>query len=163
MFIKCINGKSYINTNQIFGLFVEINTEDIIHPQYCVKAGMDADGTECYILESYDSKTEAEAALERLIAKINGQQQAPAQNVVTTGECIVHKTLSPETRAHIAAVARAAAAPCKQKPLPPSPSEALAKELRYLADDFASSGETDNLLRMTAYIRAYLAQEAKNE
>lgn len=91
MFVKCLDAKSYINTNQVFGLFVEGNTANVADPLYYIKAGMDAECIVNYLLEGFATKAEAEAALEAIVAKLNDQQQAPAQNVVTTGECTIHK------------------------------------------------------------------------
>lgn len=39
----------------------------------------------------------------------------------------------------------------------------LSAMLNALVDDFAASGDTDNLLKINAYIRMYLQQEANHE
>ena len=54
-------------------------------------------------------------------------------------------------------------------PLQNEPQHAASKNtklsamLTALVDDFAASGDTDNLLKINAYIRMYLQQEAKHE
>lgn len=126
MFIKCLDGTSYINTNQVFGLFVDADSENVANPHYYIKASIDADCSVRYLLEVFDSKAEAEAALEGVVANLNRKDQ-PVQNVVD------------------------------------SATQLLAGQLHDLVNDFASSGDTDYLLRVNAYIRSYLEQEAKNE
>lgn len=158
MFIKCLDGTSYININQVFGLFVDTDSENVANPHYYIKAGINADCSVRYLLEVFDSKAEAEAALEGVVANLNRKDQ-PVQNVVTTGECTIHKKLH-QTKDEIIAAARVG------KYVPPhklKPTQLLAGQLHDLVNDFASSGDTDYLLRANAYIRSYLEQEAKNE
>lgn len=57
----------------------------------------------------------------------------------------------------------------RNRPLQSEPQHAASKNtklsamLTALVDDFAASGDTDNLLKINAYIRMYLQQEAINE
>ena len=57
----------------------------------------------------------------------------------------------------------------RNRPLQSEPQHAASKNtklsavLTALVDDFAASGDTDNLLKINAYIRMYLQQEAKHE
>ena len=57
----------------------------------------------------------------------------------------------------------------RNRPLQIEPQHAASKNtklsavLATLVDDFASSGDTDNLLKINAYIRMYLQQEANHE
>lgn len=57
----------------------------------------------------------------------------------------------------------------RNRPLQSKPQHAASKNtklsamLTALVDDFAASGDTDNLLKINAYIRMYLQQEAINE
>lgn len=57
----------------------------------------------------------------------------------------------------------------RNRPLQSKPQHAASKNtklsamLTALVDDFAASGDTDNLLKINAYIRMYLQQEAKHE
>lgn len=57
----------------------------------------------------------------------------------------------------------------RNRPLQNEPQHAasqntkLSAMLNALVDDFAASGDTDNLLKINAYIRMYLQQEAKHE
>lgn len=57
----------------------------------------------------------------------------------------------------------------RNRPLQNEPSHAASKNtklsamLTALVDDFAASGDTDNLLKINAYIRMYLQQEANHE
>lgn len=57
----------------------------------------------------------------------------------------------------------------RNRPLQNEPQHAASKNtklsamLNALVDDFAASGDTDNLLKINAYIRMYLQQEAINE
>lgn len=160
MFVRCLDAKSYINTNQVFGLFVEGNTANVADPLYYIKAGMDAKCTVNYLLEGFATKAEAEAALEAIVAKLND-----------TEEPVPTPPLPPEITAIIAdkatrVAARAAARDVessKQKPTSNSASQLLACNLEYWVDEFARSGDTDYLLRINAHIRSYLEQEAKNE
>lgn len=61
------------------------------------------------------------------------------------------------------------AARCSNRPLQNEPQRAasqntkLSAMLNALVDDFAASGDPDNLLKINAYIRMYLQQEAANE
>lgn len=61
------------------------------------------------------------------------------------------------------------AARCSNRPLqnePPrvaSQNTKLSAMLNALVDDFAASGDTDNLLKINAYIRMYFQQEANHE
>lgn len=61
------------------------------------------------------------------------------------------------------------AARCSNRPLqnePPrvaSQNAKLSTMLTTFVDNFAASGDTDNLLKINAYIRMYLQQEANNE
>ncbi len=58
---------------------------------------------------------------------------------------------------------------CSNRPLQNEPQHAanqntkLSAMLNALVDDFAASGDPDNLLKINAYIRMYLQQEANNE
>nr|DAY58628.1 MAG TPA: hypothetical protein [Caudoviricetes sp.] len=57
----------------------------------------------------------------------------------------------------------------RNRPLQSEPQHAASKNtklsamLNALVDDFAASGDTDNLLKINAYIRMYLQQEAEHE
>jgi hypothetical protein len=57
----------------------------------------------------------------------------------------------------------------RNRPLQNEPQHAASKNtklsamLNELVDDFAASGDTDNLLKINAYIRMYLQKEANNE
>lgn len=57
----------------------------------------------------------------------------------------------------------------RNRPLQNEPQHAASKNtklsamLAALVDDFAASGDTDNLLKINAYIRMYLQQEANHE
>lgn len=59
--------------------------------------------------------------------------------------------------------------PRSNRPLQNEPSHAASKNtklsamLTALVDDFAASGDPDNLLKINAYIRMYLQQEANHE
>lgn len=59
--------------------------------------------------------------------------------------------------------------PRSNRPLQNEPPHAASKNtklsamLTALVDDFAASGDTDNLLKINAYIRMYLQQEANHE
>lgn len=61
------------------------------------------------------------------------------------------------------------AARCSNRQLQNEPQHAAIKNtklsamLTALVDDFAASGDTDNLLKINAYIRMYLQQEANHE
>lgn len=61
------------------------------------------------------------------------------------------------------------AARCSNRPLQSEPQHAASKNtklsamLTALVDDFAASGDPDNLLKINAYIRMYLQQEANHE
>lgn len=61
------------------------------------------------------------------------------------------------------------AARCSNRPLQNEPQHAasqntkLSAMLNALVDDFAASGDPDNLLKINAYIRMYLQQEANHE
>lgn len=61
------------------------------------------------------------------------------------------------------------AARCSNRPLQNEPQHVASQKtklsamLNALVDDFAASGDPDNLLKINAYIRMYLQQEANDE
>lgn len=131
MFLKTHSGKSYVNADKIYSLYVSIGDSE----KYYVVATLDGEYRNlCYLDNGYNTEAEALAALDSYVQKLQ-----PA-----SGKCSCDGKCS-----------------CTQARQPIMTPESLANKLHDLVDEFICSGDADNLLRTNAYIRHYLEQENK--
>lgn len=149
MYIKTKSG-DYVNSKNIDALRIG---------RYGGKFNVIADCTGYggeYCLYSSAKREDAEAYMNLLVNHLDEVEQAatmqyPRCAILTVSESAVD------------------AARCSNRPLQNEPQHAasqntkLSAMLTALVDDFAASGDTDNLLKINAYIRMYLQQEANHE
>lgn len=148
MYIKTKSG-DYVNSKNISGLRIFCN-EGLFHVLgHCI--GYDAEP--CFYISSEKEAAQAYMTLmaNRLDEVEAASMQYPRCAILKVSESTVD------------------AARCSNRPLqnePPrvaSQNTKLSAMLNALVDDFAASGDTDNLLKINAYIRMYLQQEANHE
>lgn len=149
MYIKTKSG-DYVNSKNISGLRIFCN-EGLFHVlAHCI--GYDAEP--CFYISS--EKEAAQAYMTLMANHLDEVEQAatmqyPRCAILTVSESTVD------------------AARCSNRPLQNEPQRVASKNtklsamLTALVDDFAASGDTDNLLKINAYIRMYLQQEANHE
>ena len=149
MYIKTKSG-DYVNSKNISGLRIFCN-EGLFHVlAHCI--GYDAEP--CFYISS--EKEAAQAYMTLMANHLDEVEQAasmqyPSCAILTMSESAVD------------------AARCSNRPLQNEPQRAasqntkLSAMLNALVDDFAASGDPDNLLKINAYIRMYLQREAKHE
>lgn len=150
MYIKTKSG-DYVNSKNISGLRIFCN-EGLFHVlAHCI--GYDAEP--CFYISS--EKEAAQAYMTLMANHLDEVEQAatmqyPRCAILTVSESAVDD-----------------AARCSNRPLQNEPQHAASKNtklsamLNALVDDFAASGDPDNLLKINAYIRMYLQQEANHE
>lgn len=151
MYIKTKSG-DYVNSKNISGLRIFCN-EGLFHVlAYCI--GYDAEP--CFYISS---EKEAAQAYMTLMAnhldevEKTASMQYPRHAILKVSESTVD----------------AMRYSYRNRPLQSEPQHAASKNtklsamLTALVDDFAASGDTDNLLKINAYIRMYLQQEAHHE
>lgn len=149
MYIKTKSG-DYVNSKNISGLRIFCN-EGLFHVLgHCI--GYDAEP--CFYISS--EKEDAQAYMNLMVNHLDEVEQAatmqyPSCAILTMSESAVD------------------AARCSNRPLQNEPQRVanqntkLSAMLNALVDDFAASGDSDNLLKINAYIRMYLQQEANHE
>lgn len=150
MYIKTKSG-DYVNSKNISGLRIFCN-EGLFHVlAHCI--GYDAEP--CFYISS--EKEAAQAYMTLMVNHLDEVEQAatmqyPSCAILTVSESAVDD-----------------AARCSNRPLQNEPQHVagqntkLSAMLNALVDDFAASGDPDNLLKINAYIRMYLQQEANHE
>lgn len=150
MYIKTKSG-DYVNSKNISGLRIFCN-EGLFHVlAHCI--GYDAEP--CFYISS--EKEAAQAYMTLMMNHLDEVEKAasmqyPSCAILTVSESAVDD-----------------AARCSNRPLQNEPQNAagqntkLSAMLNALVDDFAASGDPDNLLKINAYIRMYLQQEANHE
>ena len=149
MYIKTKSG-DYVNSKNISGLRIFCN-EGLFHVlAHCI--GYDAEP--CFYISS--EKEAAQAYMTLMANHLDEVEEAAAMQyprcaILTVSESTVD------------------AARCNNRPLQSEPQHVasqntkLSAMLNALVDDFAASGDPDNLLKINAYIRMYLQQEANHE
>ena len=149
MYIKTKSG-DYVNSKNIGALRISCHS-GAFHvvadcSSYC--------GEPCFYISA--KIEDAEAYMNLLVNHLDEVEQAasmqyPSCAILTMSESAVD------------------AARCSNRPLQNEPQRAanqntkLSAMLNALVDDFAASGDSDNLLKINAYIRMYLQQEANHE
>lgn len=148
MFIKTKNG-DYVNSKNIGALRIDRynGTFNVVADcsSYC--------GEHCFYTSA--KKEDAQAYMTLMVNRLDEVEAASMQYP----RCAILKVSESTVDA----------ARCSNRPLqnePPrvaSQNTKLSAMLNALVDDFAASGDTDNLLKINAYIRMYLQQEATHE
>lgn len=149
MYIKTKSG-DYVNSKNISGLRIKCYGGDFNVVAECIGYCDDP----CFY--SSAKIEDAEAYMTLMVNHLDEVEQAAAMQyprcaILTVSESAVD------------------AARCSNRPLQNEPQHAanqntkLSAMLNALVDDFAASGDPDNLLKINAYIRMYLQQEANHE
>lgn len=151
MYIKTKSG-DYVNSKNISGLRIFCN-EGLFHVLgHCI--GYDAEP--CFYISS-----EKEAAQSYMTLMANHLDEVEEAATMQYPRCAI-LTVSDAT-------VEAMRYSYRNRPLQSEPQHAASKNtklsamLNALVDDFAASGDPDNLLKINAYIRMYLQQEANHE
>lgn len=149
MYIKTKSG-DYVNSKNIGALKIKYHGGDFKVVADCISYC----GEPCFYISG--NKEDAQAYMNLLVNHLDEVEQAatmqyPRCAILTMSESDVD------------------AARCSNRPLQNEPQRAanqntkLSAMLTALVDDFAASGDPDNLLKINAYIRMYLQQEANHE
>lgn len=151
MYIKTKSG-DYVNSKNISGLRIFCN-EGLFHVLgHCI--GYDAEP--CFYISS-----EKEAAQSYMTLMANHLDEVEEAATMQYPRCAILKVSESTVDAMRYSY--------RNRPLQNEPQQAASKNtklsamLTALVDDFAASGDTDNLLKINAYIRMYLQQEATHE
>lgn len=151
MYIKTKSG-DYVNSKNISGLRIFCN-EGLFHVLgHCI--GYDAEP--CFYISS-----EKEAAQAYMTLMANHLDEVKEAASMQYPRCAILKVSE--------ATVDAMRYSYRNRPLQSEPQHAASKNtklsamLTALVDDFAASGDPDNLLKINAYIRMYLQQEANHE
>lgn len=149
MYIKTKSG-DYVNTKNIDALRIGRYGGKFNVIADCAGYGGD------YCLYSSAQKEDAQAYMNLLVDQLDeveksATMQYPRCDILKVSESTVD------------------AMRCSNRPLQNEPQHVASKNtklsamLTALVNDFAASGDTDNLLKINAYIRMYLQQEANHE
>lgn len=150
MYIKTKSG-DYVNSKNIGALKIKYHGGDFKVVADCISYC----GEPCFYTSA--KREDAQAYMSLMVNHLDEVEQAatmqyPRCAILTVSESAVDD-----------------AARCSNRPLQNEPQHAanqntkLSAMLTALVDDFAASGDPDNLLKINAYIRMYLQQEAANE
>lgn len=149
MYIKTKSG-DYVNTKNIDALRIG---------RYGGKFNVIADCTGYggdYCLYSSAQKEDAQAYMNLLVGQLDEVEKSATMQYP---RCAILKVSDSTVDAMR----------CSNRPLQNEPQHVASQKtklsamLNALVDDFAASGDTDNLLKINAYIRMYLQQEANHE
>lgn len=151
MYIKTKSG-DYVNSKNIGGLRIFCN-EGLFHVLgHCI--GYDAEP--CFYISS--EKEAAQAYMTLMVNHLDDVEQAATMQYP---RCAILKVSESTVDAMRYSY--------RNRPLQNEPQHAASKNtklsamLNALVDDFAASGDSDNLLKINAYIRMYFQQEANHE
>lgn len=150
MYFKTKNG-DYVNSKNIGALRIKYHGGDFKVVADCISYC----GEPCFYTSG--NKEDAQAYMTLMVNHLDEVEKAasmqyPSCAILTVSESAVDD-----------------AARCSNRPLQNEPQHAanqntkLSAMLNALVDDFAASGDPDNLLKINAYIRMYLQQEANHE
>ena len=149
MYIKTKSG-DYVNSKNIGALRIKYHGGDFKVVADCISYC----GEPCFYISA--KREDAQAYMSLMVNHLDEVEQAasmqyPSCAILTMSESAVD------------------AARCSNRPLQNEPQRAanqntkLSAMLNALVDDFAASGDPVNLLKINAYIRMYLQQEANHE
>lgn len=151
MYIKTKSG-DYVNSKNIGGLRIFCN-EGLFHVLgHCI--GYDAEP--CFYISA-----DKEAAQAYMTLMVNHLDEVEEAATMQYPRCAILKVSESTVDAMRYSY--------RNRPLQNEPQHVASKNtklsamLTALVDDFAASGDTDNLLKINAYIRMYLQQEANHE
>ena len=151
MFIKTKNG-DYVNSKNIGGLRIKCHGGYFNVVAECIGYC----GEPCFYTSV--KKEDAQAYMTLMANRLSEEEKA---ETIKSPRCAILKV--PESTVDAMRYSY------RNRPLQSEPQHAASKNsklsamLTTLVDDFAASGDTDNLLKINAYIRMYLQQEANHE
>lgn len=151
MYIKTKSG-DYVNSKNISGLRIFCNEGLFYVLGHCI--GYDAEP--CFYISS-----EKEAAQAYMTLMANHLDEVEDAATMQYPRCAILKVSESTVDAMRYSY--------RNRPLQNEPQHAASKNtklsamLNALVDDFAASGDSDNLLKINAYIRMYFQQEANHE
>lgn len=151
MYIKT-KGGDYVNSKNISGLRIFCDDGMFYVLAHCIGDNFEP----CFYISS-----EKEAAQAYMTLMVNHLDEVEQSATMQYPRCAILKMSESAVEA-----ARCAqhSEPLQSEPLHVASQNAkLSKMLNALVDDFAASGDPDNLLKINAYIRMYLQQEADHE
>lgn len=149
MYIKTKNG-NYVNSKNLGALRIACHSGAYHVVANCI--GYDFE--HCFYISG--NKEDAQAYMTLMVNHLDEVEQAATMQYP---RCAILKISKSD----------AEAARCSNRPLQSEPQRAasqsskLSAMLNALVNEFAASGDPDNLLKINAYIRMYLQQEAKHE
>lgn len=151
MYIKTKSG-DYVNSKNIGALKIKYHGGDFKVVADCISYC----GEPCFY-----SSADKEAAQAYMTLMVNHLDEVEEAATMQYPRCAILKVSE--------ATVDAMRYSYRNRPLQSEPQHVAGKNtklsamLTALVDDFAASGDTDNLLKINAYIRMYLQQEAKHE
>lgn len=151
MYIKTKSG-DYVNSKNIGALRIKYHGGDFKVVADCVSYC----GEPCFYISA--DKEAAQAYMTLMVNHLDEVEQAAAMQYPRRAILKVSESTVDAMRYSY-----------RNRPLQSEPQHAasqntkLSAMLTALVDDFAASGDTDNLLKINAYIRMYLQQEANHE
>ncbi len=151
MFIKTKNG-DYVNSKNISALRIARYDGNFNVLADCTGYG----GVPCFY--SSDNNEDAQAYMSLLVSRLSEKEKAATTQYP---RCAILKVSESTVDAMRYSY--------RNRPLQSEPQHTASKNtklsamLTALVDDFAVSGDTDNLLKINAYIRMYLQKEANHE
>lgn len=151
MYFKTKNG-DYVNSKNIGALKIKYHGGDFKVVADCIRYC----GEPCFY-----SSADKEAAQAYMTLMVNHLDEVEEAATMQYPRCAILKVSESTVDAMRYSY--------RNRPLQNEPQHAASKNtklsamLTALVDDFAASGDTDNLLKINAYIRMYLQKEANNE
>lgn len=151
MYFKTKNG-DYVNSKNIGALRIKYHGGDFKVVADCISYC----GEPCFY-----SSADKEAAQAYMTLMVNHLDEVEQAETIQYPRCAILKVSESTVDAMRYSY--------RNRPLQNEPQHAasqnakLSAMLNALVDDFAASGDTDNLLKINAYIRMYLQQEANHE
>lgn len=149
MYIKTKNG-DYVNLKHIGALKLKSHGGNIEVVAECVSYCDEA------VLYANVKKEDAQVYMDLLVNRLREEEKAESMKVP---RCAILKVSE-----SVVDALSYSNLPIQNEPQRVASQNAkLSAMLATLVDDFAASGDTDNLLKINAYIRMYLQQEANHE
>lgn len=149
MYIKTKSG-DYVNSKNIGALRIKYHGGDFNVVADCISYC----GEPCFYTSA--KREDAQAYMNLLVNHLDEVEQAASMQYPSCAILTMSESAVEEAR-------------CSNRPLQNEPQRAanqntkLSAMLNALVDDFAASGDPDNLLKINAYIRMYLQQEVNHE
>lgn len=150
MFIKTKNG-DYVNSKNIGALKIKHRGGNFNVVADCINYC----GDHCFYTSA--NKEDAQAYATLMVNRLSEEEKAETMKFPRCAILKVSNTVDAMRYSY------------RNRPLQSEPQHTASKNtklsamLTALVDDFAASGDTDNLLKINAYIRMYLQKEANHE